>query len=233
MTNTLDQSISEGISEWMKEQEENGEVAVAKRPATFDDFLKAQREMSFKKTNKRVSFTGAVEPIPSHLESQNEKFDEEKPATPATESNIKEMRNTSKLLRTMSTRGSRLSQTNSTVWQSMVHELDVKLKKLDADGHFKDTGSLKVPWYAPPYQRQQWGDEQVLPIVNHGTLFFDLFFVGAIYNLGEMLISAVAVDIDDGIDDRFRAFIYCLGIFGPIFSTWEFGVYYQSRYVVA
>ena len=37
--------------------------------------------------------------------------------------------------------------------------------------------------YQPPKQRQQWGQTQVLPRVNWGDLFFDLFYVAAAYNV--------------------------------------------------
>ncbi len=46
------------------------------------------------------------------------------------------------------------------------------------DGH----GS-RTPWYNPPIQRQRWDEDQVLPHVNWGDIFFDLFYVGAAYNL--------------------------------------------------
>jgi hypothetical protein len=37
--------------------------------------------------------------------------------------------------------------------------------------------------YRPPKQRQRWGQQQVLPRVNWGDLFFDLFYVAAAYNV--------------------------------------------------
>lgn len=37
--------------------------------------------------------------------------------------------------------------------------------------------------YAPPRQRQEWGQHQILPRVNWGDLFFDLFYVAAAYNV--------------------------------------------------
>jgi hypothetical protein len=40
-----------------------------------------------------------------------------------------------------------------------------------------------IPWYCPPVQRLRWGEEHGLPHVNWGDLFFDLFYVGAAYNL--------------------------------------------------
>ena len=40
-----------------------------------------------------------------------------------------------------------------------------------------------TPFYLPPVQMQRWGDDQILPHVNWGDLFFDLFYVGAAFNL--------------------------------------------------
>ena len=42
---------------------------------------------------------------------------------------------------------------------------------------------LGTLWYDPPIQRQRWDEEQFLPHVNWGDLFFDLFYVGAAINL--------------------------------------------------
>ena len=36
-----------------------------------------------------------------------------------------------------------------------------------------------LPWYAHPIQRQRWNEDHVLPHVDWGDLFFDLFYVGA------------------------------------------------------
>ena len=41
----------------------------------------------------------------------------------------------------------------------------------------------RTPWYGPPIQRQRWDEDQILPHVNWGDIFFDLFYVGAAYNL--------------------------------------------------
>ncbi|CAJ1949017.1 unnamed protein product [Cylindrotheca closterium] len=230
---TLNESISEELSGWAEEQERSGEVVVAERPATENDFLRAQRNnLLGRKKKTRVSFAGP------EGGTGNTDVEDPLPPPPETKPNDtdKDIKSTARLLRTMSATGPRMSAKieDTAAWESMVHELDVKMKKLDADGHFADTGSLKVPWYAPPIQRQRWGDEHTLPIVNYGTLFFDLFFVAAVYNLGGMLTSAVAVNDDnDTAADSLRAAIYFLGIFGPVFSTWESDVYYQSRYLVA
>ena len=41
----------------------------------------------------------------------------------------------------------------------------------------------RTPWYDPPIQRQRWDEDQILPHVNWGDIFFDLFYVGAAFNL--------------------------------------------------
>ena len=105
------------------------------------------------------------------------------------------------------------------------------MKKMDADGLFKGKKTKNIiPWYSPPIQRQRWDDDAntMLPIINYGTLFFDLFFVAAMYNLGELVLSAV-----NQPHQAVRVIIYFIGIFGPMFVTWETDVYYQSRYCVA
>ena len=108
---------------------------------------------------------------------------------------------------------------------SMVYELEKRMKKLDVDGHFKTKENLRAPWYSVPIQRQRWNDQQTLPDSNYGSLFFDLFFIGAVYNIQEMLLTITA-------EDWLRSILYFIGIFGPIFVTWETDVYYHSRYCV-
>jgi low temperature requirement protein LtrA len=65
----------------------------------------------------------------------------------------------------------------------------------------------------------------MLPHVNWGDLFFDLFYVAAAYNLGVLLMSAMS-------DSRqwLRGVIYYLGTFGPLWGTWEVSMFYESRY---
>mmetsp|Transcript_35193 Transcript_35193/g.78936 ORF Transcript_35193/g.78936 Transcript_35193/m.78936 type:complete len:920 (+) Transcript_35193:47-2806(+) len=101
------------------------------------------------------------------------------------------------------------------------------MEGLDEDGHFAgdgDHGEVSLPFYAPPVQRQRWGEDQVLPHVNWGDLFFDLFYVGMAYNLGVMLTSAV--------DDLtfLRGFIYFVACFGTLWTSWENIMFYESRY---
>ena len=132
--------------------------------------------------------------------------------------------------------------------EAVAFALEHELKKLAVDGHFRDSrhrGNKRTPWYAPPRQRQRWSDNATMlqPVTHYGTLFFDLFFVAAVYNLGEMLISALPVEQENVVvssnpeeeeEERhwLRTIIYFVGILGPIFITWETDAYYQSRYIV-
>jgi hypothetical protein len=88
--------------------------------------------------------------------------------------------------------------------------VEEKAKHVHAiDDNEEDHHSI-VPWFHSPVQRQRWGKDQVLPHVNWGDLFFDLFYMAAAYNLGAMLMSAL------NPDEWQRGVIYFIGIFGPI-----------------
>lgn len=81
----------------------------------------------------------------------------------------------------------------SSEWQSFIN-LEAQrevTKSKDDDEHDEHDHDINVPWYSVPVQRQRWGDDQVLPHINWGDLFFDLFYVAAAYNLGSLLISAM------------------------------------------
>jgi hypothetical protein len=79
----------------------------------------------------------------------------------------------------------------------------------------------QVRLFSPPRQRQKWGDDQFLPRVNWGDLFFDLFYVAAFYNLGNIL-----VDSPTG-----QGLLYFLGCFFPILHLWHEKMWYDSRFV--
>ena len=78
----------------------------------------------------------------------------------------------------------------------------------------------EISFYVPPHQRQRWGDTQVAPHTNWGDLFFDVFYVAAAYNLGNMLKDTPSQ----------QGLLYTAGIFFPIMNVWSFKVYYDSRY---
>lgn len=63
-------------------------------------------------------------------------------------------------------------------------------KQSGGDDHHRH-GNATIPFYCVPVQRQRWGDDQMLPHINWGDIFFDLFYVAAAYNLGVLLISAM------------------------------------------
>ena len=62
-------------------------------------------------------------------------------------------------------------------------ELDTQGHLVEIVGHQHDDANdghaESLPWYAHPIQRQRWNEDHVLPHVNWGDLFFDLFYVGA------------------------------------------------------
>lgn len=77
-----------------------------------------------------------------------------------------------------------------------------------------------------PRQRQKWGEAQILPHINWGDLFFDLFYVAAAYNLGTLLMSTLTPSLYD------RGIVYFIGVFGPLYNCWESKLFYESRYSV-
>lgn len=98
----------------------------------------------------------------------------------------------------------------------------------DAGGVENESKGLTIwgmPFVLPPMQRQKWGDDYSLPHVNWGDLFFDLFYVGAAYNLG--------TNIKYDIDQPGLALLYFFGIFGAILSSfWSAKMLYEARFVL-
>lgn len=78
----------------------------------------------------------------------------------------------------------------------------------------------RVLVYAPPRQRQKWGDAQVLPRVNWGDLFFDLFYVAATYNVSNIFVNA----------PNARGFLYAAGTFFPVMAIWNQKTFFDSRF---
>mmetsp|Transcript_944 Transcript_944/g.1542 ORF Transcript_944/g.1542 Transcript_944/m.1542 type:complete len:481 (+) Transcript_944:63-1505(+) len=69
-------------------------------------------------------------------------------------------------------------------------------------------------------QRQRWDDHQVLPHVNWGDLFFDLFYVGAAYNLAVILKESPS----------WEGFLYFMCCYAPIQSQWNEKLLYDARF---
>lgn len=73
----------------------------------------------------------------------------------------------------------------------------------------------------PPKQRQKWGETQVLPHIDWGDLFFDLFYVGGAYNLSNIL----------KYDPTVEGLLYFIGCFMSIFNNfWTEKTYYDARF---
>jgi len=69
-------------------------------------------------------------------------------------------------------------------------------------------------------QRQRWDDQQILPHVNWGDLFFDLFYVAAAYNLAVILKESPSWD----------GFLYFMCCYAPIQMMWNEKVMYDARF---
>jgi len=115
--------------------------------------------------------------------------------------------------------------------QSFEFSLEKKLKRKGTDEmtdgttpHHHNGEELIpcVPFYLPPKQLQRWGDTQLLPHVNWGDLFFDLFYVGAAYNLGNLL----------RYERSSRGVMYFAGLFGAVSKIWFDRLTFDSRFNV-
>lgn len=80
----------------------------------------------------------------------------------------------------------------------------------------------EIVFYCHVTQRQKWGDSQILPRVNWGDTFYDLFFVAAAYNVGNILVDSPTL----------QGFLYFVGCFFPVMQMWRDKMYYDSRFVV-
>jgi hypothetical protein len=77
--------------------------------------------------------------------------------------------------------------------------------------------------YSPPCQRQRWGQTQILPRVDFGDMFFDLFYVGSTYNASNILV-----------DQPSRiGLLYFLGSFLSIMQLWINKTLFDARFVVS
>ena len=85
--------------------------------------------------------------------------------------------------------------------------------------HHRDLSAV-VPLYSRPVQLQRWGETQLLPHVNWGDLFFDLFIVAAAYNL-------------DAIMEHEPSYLGLLGFVCcllPICLLWSLKLAYDARF---
>jgi len=80
---------------------------------------------------------------------------------------------------------------------------------------------MKWVWWSPPKQRQRWGEAQILPSDNWGQIFFDLFYVGGAYNLGNVIKSS---DLD------FRCILYFCAAGFPSMMMWHDKLFFDARF---
>ena len=82
------------------------------------------------------------------------------------------------------------------------------------------TWKYGFPLYTRPVQRQRWNDTQINPHVNWGHLFFDLFFVSAAYNVGNIILSAPS----------WEGLLYFVGCFWAVMYMWLDKLHYDARF---
>ncbi|KAL7564133.1 hypothetical protein ACA910_021108 [Epithemia clementina (nom. ined.)] len=88
--------------------------------------------------------------------------------------------------------------------------------------HHGSSSGKGMPFYRPPRQRQRWSDNQLAPHTEWGDIFFDLFYVAAAYNLGNLLRE----------DPSPRGLLYLVGCFFPIMGIWTSKMFYAARFFV-
>ena len=209
--------LMKSMADILKEQNQGNTTAgQAPHKANFQDYLKAQRQM------KMQRFAGSIKlNVAADLN-----------LNPDESAKTKNRRNTMKEY--IALVGQRQGSTME--MQSFLQQEAQAAATADAD--VDEDGELKaeeyednshphnIPWYSAPIQRQRWADAQVLPHINWGDLFFDLFYVAAAYNMGSVLIDSM------NPNNWLRGVVYFIGIFGPLYNTWENDLLYSSRYTL-
>mmetsp|Transcript_5788 Transcript_5788/g.11297 ORF Transcript_5788/g.11297 Transcript_5788/m.11297 type:complete len:556 (+) Transcript_5788:49-1716(+) len=99
------------------------------------------------------------------------------------------------------------------------HQVEATPAKPQADHH--GHGGGEMPFWAPPRQRQRWGEAQHDVHNNWGDIFYDLFFVALAYNLGNQLKE----------DPTWQGFLYFCGCFLPAIGLWHAKLYWDARFI--
>lgn len=79
----------------------------------------------------------------------------------------------------------------------------------------------RVPFYARPKQLQRWGETQMLPHVNWGDLYFDLFYVAAAYQLSHAFKDEPTAE----------GLLYFVACYLSIFAIWYEKLFYDAKFV--
>ncbi|CAJ1964795.1 unnamed protein product [Cylindrotheca closterium] len=220
--------------------DESSEMNSDNETQSYEDHLKAQRNLhrhSFhhsRPTSSSTFHTAVQGPAPPR---QKQRMSLREQSTDSAY-----QKNLQSLASALGQRNSILSDatTTTSLWDTVLESVQADATKAQNDHHddynhhhhddhhgdHHGGHGGKVPHYAPPMQRVFYGKPQVLPHVNWGDLFFDLFFVAAAYNLGSLLISS----LND--TDWLRGTVYFVGIFGALFQTWYSDLAFSSRYTV-
>ena len=78
-----------------------------------------------------------------------------------------------------------------------------------------------MKWWSPPKQRQRWGEAHILPSDNWGQIFFDLFYVGGAYNLGNSIKTS---------EMGWRSILYFCAAGFPSMIMWYDKLYFDARF---
>jgi len=93
---------------------------------------------------------------------------------------------------------------------------------MEADDTLFDNHRMRL--YDRPMQRQLWGSPVMDVDIGWNTLFFDLFYVAAAYNLGNLLMSGMDEDNYD------HTFLNVLGIYGGLYDIFLRASLYDSQF---
>ena len=115
-----------------------------------------------------------------------------------------------------------LSRETSFITRNSSKTRSKKNKRVSVYANITYVPGVKIRVFSPPRQRQTWGSDQVLPHVNWGDLFFDLFYVAAFYNLGNILVG----------DPSPIGIFYFLSCFFSIYSVWFQKMRYDSQFTI-
>lgn len=129
----------------------------------FSQYLNAQRQLSSQRFLQRRAGVRNIR-VPTTVSEDNE-------ATNNDDNNDR------KAITNNPSSSRRLARLSTSDWDDIFDELG----EIDENGQFHDAHAHMKPFYAPPIQRQRWGEDQVLPHVNWGELLVNLCMHACIY----------------------------------------------------
>jgi hypothetical protein len=101
------------------------------------------------------------------------------------------------------------------------HERALRRASMDAAPYDISYRPSLLLLYSRPVQRQKWGDTQILPRIDWGDLFFDLFYVGATFNVSNIMTAAPTA----------RGLLYASATFFGVMSIWNEKMFWDGRFV--